>query len=73
MGLSRIFYPLKSPRNPATGDPPVTTAASAQIVPQEPVSLPALRAADQGVAEALTSVLSDNTRRVYGAQLIDDN
>ena len=46
----------------------MTTAASAQIVPQEPTSLPALRAADQGVAEALESVLSDNTQRVYGAQ-----
>ena len=46
----------------------MTTAASTQIVLQEPASLPALRAADQGVADALESVLSDNTRRVYGAQ-----
>ena len=46
----------------------MTTAASAQIVPQEPTSLPALRAADQGVAEALEAVLSDNTNRVYGTQ-----
>ena len=46
----------------------MTTAASTQIVPQEPASLPALRAADQSVADALESVLSDNTRRVYGAQ-----
>ena len=47
----------------------MTTAASdRQIVPVEPTSLPALRAADQGVADALESVLSDNTRRVYGAQ-----
>ena len=30
--------------------------------------MPELRAADQGVAEALESVLSDNTRRVYGTQ-----
>ena len=30
--------------------------------------MPALRAADQGVADALESVLSDNTRRVYAAQ-----
>ena len=30
--------------------------------------MPALRAADQGVADALESVLSDNTRRVYGTQ-----
>ena len=29
---------------------------------------PALRAADQGVADALEAVLSDNTRRVYAAQ-----
>ena len=27
-----------------------------------------MRAADQGVADALESVLSDNTQRVYGAQ-----
>ena len=47
----------------------MTTAASdPQIVPVEPPSLPALRAADRGVAEALESVLADNTRRVYGAQ-----
>ena len=30
--------------------------------------MPALRAADQGVADALESVLSDHTRRVYAAQ-----
>ncbi len=30
--------------------------------------MPALRAADQGVAAALESILSENTRRVYGAQ-----
>ena len=46
----------------------MTTAASTQIVPVEPASLPELRAADQGVADALESVLSDNTRRAYGAQ-----
>ena len=46
----------------------MTTAASAQIVPREPASLPALRAADRGVADALESVLSDNTQRVYGTQ-----
>ena len=45
-----------------------TAAGSPQIVPQSPPSAPALRAADQGVADALESVLSDNTRRVYGAQ-----
>ena len=46
----------------------MTTAASTQIVPREPVILPELRAADQGVADALESVLAGNTRRVYGAQ-----
>ena len=46
----------------------MTTAADRQIVPREPSSLPELRAADRGVADALESVLSDNTRRVYGAQ-----
>ena len=38
----------------------MTTAADPQIVPRPPAAAPALRAADQGVADALTSVLSDN-------------
>ena len=46
----------------------MTTSADLQIVPREPAILPELRAADQGVADALESVLSDNTRRVYGTQ-----
>ena len=47
----------------------MTTAASdPQIVPRLPASAPALRGADQGVADALEAVLSDNTKRVYGAQ-----
>ena len=45
-----------------------TTASDQQIVPHHLPSAPALRAADQGVADALQSVLSNNTRRVYGAQ-----
>ena len=52
----------------------MTTIAGTQIVPVEPPSLPALRAADRGVADALEAVLSDNTNRVYGTQwrLFDD-
>ena len=46
----------------------MTTPADRQIVPREPSSLPELRAADQGVASSLESVLADNTRRTYGAQ-----
>ena len=46
----------------------MTSPASTQIVPREPAILPELRAADQGVADALESVLSDNTQRVYGTQ-----
>ena len=46
----------------------MTTFADQQIVPREPVILPELRAADQGVADALESVLAGNTRRVYGTQ-----
>ena len=46
----------------------MTTAADTQIVPREPATLPELRAADRGVADALESVLADNTRRVYGTQ-----
>ena len=53
----------------------MTTAAShSQIVPQQTPSAPVLRAADQGVASSLESVLSDNTRRTYGVQwrMFDD-
>ena len=46
----------------------MTTATGHQLVPHQPAHLPELAAADQGVAEALESVLSDNTRRVYGTQ-----
>ena len=46
----------------------MTTAAGAQIVPSQPESVPELRAADQGVAQSLESVLSDHTRRTYDAQ-----
>ena len=46
----------------------MTTAADTQIVPREPSSLPELRAADQGVADSLESVLADNTRRTYNTQ-----
>ena len=42
--------------------------ADPQILPRQPASMPALRAADQGVADALESVLSNNTQSVYGAQ-----
>ena len=45
-----------------------TTTSSLPTVPESPPSAPALRAADRGVADALESVLSDNTQRVYGAQ-----
>ena len=46
----------------------MTAAASdPQIVPRPPQRA-ARRAADQGVASALESVLSDNTRRVYQTQ-----
>ena len=44
------------------------SAADPPIVPRPPAAAPARRAADQGVADALQSVLADNTRRVYGAQ-----
>ena len=46
----------------------MTTTAGAPVVPHEPPHLPELRAADQGVASSLESVLSDNTRRTYDAQ-----
>ena len=42
----------------------MTTTAGPDIIPREAASLPELRAADQGVASALESVLSDNTKRV---------
>ena len=46
----------------------MTTTVGQQLVPHQPPSIPALRAADQGVASSLESVLSDNTHRVYGTQ-----
>ena len=46
----------------------MTTFADQQIVPHHLPSTLALRAADQGVADALESVLSDNTQRVYQTQ-----
>ena len=46
----------------------MTTIAGTQIVPREPASLPELRAADQGVAQSLESVLAGNTRRTYNTQ-----
>ena len=45
-----------------------TVVNNLQIVPRPPAAAPALRAADRGVADALESVLSENTRRVYGTQ-----
>ena len=45
-----------------------TTASDPQIVPRPPAAAPALLGADQGVADALESVLSDHTRRVYQTQ-----
>ena len=52
----------------------MTTTVDPRIVPRQPASMPALRAADRGVADALESVLSDNTRRVDQTQwkLFDD-
>ena len=46
----------------------MTTIAGADVVPHQPTSLPELWAADRGVADSLEAVLSDNTRRTYGAQ-----
>ena len=46
----------------------MTTTVGQQLVPHQPPSIPALWAADQGVASSLESVLSDNTHRVYGTQ-----
>ena len=47
----------------------MTAAASdPEIFPRPPAAAPALRAAAQGVADALKSVPSNNTRRVYAAQ-----
>ena len=46
----------------------MTVISDTQIVPRPPPSLPELRAADRDVADALESVLSDHTRRVYAAQ-----
>ena len=46
----------------------MTTITGAPVVPHQPAPLPELRAADQGVAQSLEAVLSDNTQRTYDAQ-----
>ena len=46
----------------------MTTTAGAHVVAREPVRLSELAAADQGVADSLEAVLSDNTRRTYDTQ-----
>lgn len=46
----------------------MTAAADHRVVPLEPAPFPRLRAADQGVAQALEAVLSDHTRRTYTTQ-----
>ena len=46
----------------------MTVISDTQIVPHPPAGTLALRDADRGVADALGSVLADNTRRVYAAQ-----
>ena len=45
-----------------------TNVAGQQVIPRQSPATPELRAADQGVADALESVLAGNTRRVYGTQ-----
>ena len=46
----------------------MTTATDHHVVPQETARLPALAAADRGVASSLEAVLSHNTRRSYDTQ-----
>ncbi len=45
-----------------------TVPGDYQIVPQKTASAPALRAADQGVASSLGSVLSDHTCHTHDTQ-----
>ena len=70
----RDFLPVIAQRTGVPESPPLitppessmtTAAGDPQIVPRPPAGKLALRAADQGVASALESVLSDNTKRVY--------
>ena len=51
------FAPLDRPRNPAAGDPPGPPPSTRGSSPAAAL-----------LADALESVLSENTRRVYGAQ-----
>ena len=59
--LSRISQPPRSSLIAASGEPPMTTAASPDIVPR-------LAAVDRRVADSLEAVLSENTRRTYDTQ-----
>ena len=73
-GKRRLNWPLAYIRSARDNDYRASFARrnrrliNPRIVPRPPASLPALRAADRGVADALESVLSDNTRRVYQTQ-----
>ena len=66
--IARLLLAEIAPEIPPLETRAMTADSDPQIVPRPPAAAPALCAADQGVADALTSVLSDNTRRVYGAQ-----
>ena len=66
--IAQLLPAENAPEIPPPESSMTTAAGSLQIVPRPSASMPALLAADQGVADALTSVLSDNTQRVYSAQ-----
>ena len=58
------FYRAAFTRQNHQEIPPPTPRSS----PRSPPSLPHLRAVDQGMAETLESLLSDNTRPVYATR-----
>ena len=66
--IAHLLLAEIAPEIPPLETRAMTAASDPQIVPRPPAAAPALCAADRGVADALTSVLSDHTRRVYGAQ-----
>ena len=67
--IAHLWPARIAPLTTLTETPMTTAASDPEIVPRQPAALPALRAADQGVASALAAVLADNTKRVWRPKL----
>ena len=68
MQVLETYWRIKMRQYHPSGDPFGATSTGPQITRCEPTPLPELRPADRGVASSLESMISGNTRRVYGTQ-----